>query len=163
MPPTPARLLPALHTQTCAGLFYTFGIYAPLLKAAYGLTQAGVQGLGAALLAGGYLALPGGWLYDASQGHPAGPRLVLWLGAALCLVGYGGLYLLTAAALPTTPGSAPEMGAGGALPGTSGSSSGGGALRVGAAGVALFVAGMSGNMMDTGVLVTNVRNFPSDK
>jgi hypothetical protein len=62
--------------QTCAGLFYTFGIYAPLLKASYGLTQAGVQGLGAALLAGGYLALPGGWLYDAAQGHPAGPRWV---------------------------------------------------------------------------------------
>jgi hypothetical protein len=85
-------------------------------------------------------------------------RLVLWLGAGLCLVGYGGLYLLTAAAAAN-----PAAGGPGALPGDSSSSSGGGAQRVGAAGVALFVAGMSGNMMDTGVLVTNVRNFPGDK
>lgn len=34
-----------------------------------------LQGVGAALMAGAYFALPGGWLYEHLQGHPlGGPR-----------------------------------------------------------------------------------------
>ncbi|WIA44541.1 hypothetical protein OEZ86_007275 [Tetradesmus obliquus] len=67
--------------QTCAGLFYCFSLYSPAIKAAFDFDQAQIQGVGAALMAGAYFALPGGWLYEHLQGHPlGGPRIVAWLG-----------------------------------------------------------------------------------
>lgn len=63
-----------LHVQTCAGLFYCFSVYAPAIKQRFGLHQTQIQSLGSALILGGYLAFPGGLLYEYTAHHPLGPR-----------------------------------------------------------------------------------------
>jgi MFS family permease len=131
--------------DACSGLSYSFAVWAPHARDRLSLSQAQIAAAGAALNLGGYFALPAGWLYDRLAHLPAtGPRVVLWVGALTAALGYSGLWAL----------------ASGRLLGTSASPSSS------AYPLLLLLAALAGNSgvwLDASVLVTNVRNFPSDR
>ena len=61
--------------QICGGLCYTFSLFSPSLKQAFGFTQPELEALGSCLLSGGYFGLIPGFLYDAlREHHKFGPR-----------------------------------------------------------------------------------------
>ncbi|KAF8069613.1 Dclre1a [Scenedesmus sp. PABB004] len=133
--------------QACAGLSYSFSVYAPTLKDALGLSQTQMASVGSAVNLGGYGAIFSGSVYDALKDqHRLGPRLTVWLadqqprsnaaGCLCCFCGYLGLYLMVSGAAPN---SFPQL------------------L------VFAVAAGNSGTWFDTSSLVTNVRNFPNDR
>jgi hypothetical protein len=88
--PTPARMLPMLrmhrpHVQACAGLAYSFSLYAPAVKERLGLSQVEIATVGSAVNLGGYFAILSGAIYDATKDHPMlGPK---WVAG---LIGWGG-------------------------------------------------------------------------
>ena len=51
--------------QFAAGLVYTFSLFAPALKQSLGYDQVQLEGIGSAVLSGGYLAWIPGLTYDA--------------------------------------------------------------------------------------------------
>lgn len=66
------NLLPA---QACAGLSYSFSVYAPTIKDSLDLTQTQVATVGSALNLGGYFAIIAGSIYETLKDyHQLGPR-----------------------------------------------------------------------------------------
>ncbi|KAF6251968.1 Nodulin-like-domain-containing protein [Scenedesmus sp. NREL 46B-D3] len=123
--------------QACAGLSYSFSVYAPTIKDTLGLTQTQIATVGSAVNLGGYFAIISGSVYDNLKGHHRlGPRLVLWMGCLSCFCGYTGLYLMASG---KAPNNFPQL------------------L------VFAIAAGNSGTYFDTTTLVTNVRNFPNER
>lgn len=63
------------HQQACAGLAYSFSVYAPTIKDSLDLTQTQVATVGSAVNLGGYFAIVSGSIYDALKDyHKLGPR-----------------------------------------------------------------------------------------
>ncbi|WIA09948.1 hypothetical protein OEZ85_010161 [Tetradesmus obliquus] len=123
--------------QACAGLSYSFSVYAPTIKDTLGLTQTQIATVGSAVNLGGYFAIVSGSVYDnLKDHHRLGPRLVLWMGCLCCFCGYTGLYLMASG---KAPNNFPQL------------------L------VFAIAAGNSGTYFDTTTLVTNVRNFPNER
>ncbi|GBF87528.1 MFS general substrate transporter [Raphidocelis subcapitata] len=123
--------------QACAGLGYSFSVYAPAIKEKMGLNQVEIATVGSAVNLGGYFAIVSGAIYDATKDMPsAGPRLVISMGSLCCVCGYLGMWLMV-----------------------SGRAKGGFAEL-------LMLAVCAGNMgvwYDTTAIVTNVRNFPRSR
>jgi hypothetical protein len=72
-----------LLLQACAGLAYSFSVYAPTIKDSLDLTQTQLATVGSAVNLGGYFAIVSGSIYDALKDyHKLGPRCV-GLGTAL--------------------------------------------------------------------------------
>ncbi|CAK0754435.1 hypothetical protein CVIRNUC_002297 [Coccomyxa viridis] len=77
----------------CAGLSYSFGIWSDAIKKQYNLSQLQVAGIGTAGNVGGYMAIFAGLLYDWLRGmNRVGPVLTLLVGVALHFLGYFGLW-----------------------------------------------------------------------
>jgi hypothetical protein len=69
------------HLQSCAGLSYSFSVYAPTIKDTLGLTQTQIATVGSAVNLGGYFAIISGSVYDnLKDHHRLGPRCaaLLW-------------------------------------------------------------------------------------
>lgn len=63
------------HQQACAGLAYSFSVYAPTIKDSLDLSQTQVATVGSAVNLGGYFAIVSGSIYDALKDyHKLGPR-----------------------------------------------------------------------------------------
>lgn len=61
--------------QACAGLAYSFSVYAPTIKDSLDLTQTQVATVGSAVNLGGYFAIVSGAIYDSLKDyHKLGPR-----------------------------------------------------------------------------------------
>lgn len=66
-----------LPLQACAGLAYSFSVYAPTIKDSLDLTQTQLATVGSAVNLGGYFAIVSGSIYDALKDyHKLGPRCV---------------------------------------------------------------------------------------
>jgi hypothetical protein len=66
--------------QACAGLSYSFSVYAPTIKDTLGLTQTQIATVGSAVNLGGYFAIISGSVYDnLKDHHRLGPRCVALL------------------------------------------------------------------------------------
>eukprot|EP00878_Enallax_costatus_P023733 GHUV01025270.1.p1 GENE.GHUV01025270.1~~GHUV01025270.1.p1 ORF type:complete len:293 (+),score=72.79 GHUV01025270.1:288-1166(+) len=123
--------------QVVGSPVYTFSIYATALGDALGLDQGQVQGVGSSMTFGLFLAIISGSAYDLLEHHKRmGPRITVWVGSTLAAIGYGGLFLAST-----------------------------GRLAVSYAGLLAlaFIAGNSSSWFDTATIVTNVRNFPSNR
>lgn len=86
--PSTASLLHCL--QACAGLAYSFSVYAPTIKDSLDLTQTQVATVGSAVNLGGYFAIVSGAIYDSLKDyHKAGPRSATGRGCCSCSWGPG--------------------------------------------------------------------------
>ncbi|KAL5225875.1 hypothetical protein ABZP36_012514 [Zizania latifolia] len=119
----------AVWLQVAGGASSTFALYSHALKVALGADQRRLALLGVACDVGENLGLLPGVL--CNRLHPA---LLLLIGAAACLVGYGSVWF-------TVSGSGP-------------------ALPYWLIWFSLCLAANSGAWLGTAVLVTNMRNFP---
>lgn len=64
-----------LPLQACAGLAYSFSVYAPTIKDSLDLTQTQLATVGSAVNLGGYFAIVSGSIYDSLKDyHKLGPR-----------------------------------------------------------------------------------------
>lgn len=64
--------------QACAGLSYSFSIYAPAIKDKLNLSQTQLAYVGSSVNLGGYFAILAGSIYDAlKEHHKFGPRYEL--------------------------------------------------------------------------------------
>lgn len=71
----PLILAAAPCAQACAGLAYSFSVYAPTIKDSLYLTQTQVATVGSAVNLGGYFAVVSGSIYDSlKEYHKLGPR-----------------------------------------------------------------------------------------
>jgi hypothetical protein len=71
-------LIAQTYLQACAGLSYSFSVYAPTIKDTLGLTQTQIATVGSAVNLGGYFAIISGSVYDnLKEHHRLGPR---WVG-----------------------------------------------------------------------------------
>eukprot|EP00201_Polytomella_parva_P022951 CAMPEP_0175044902 /NCGR_PEP_ID=MMETSP0052_2-20121109/4089_1 /TAXON_ID=51329 ORGANISM="Polytomella parva, Strain SAG 63-3" /NCGR_SAMPLE_ID=MMETSP0052_2 /ASSEMBLY_ACC=CAM_ASM_000194 /LENGTH=1466 /DNA_ID=CAMNT_0016308301 /DNA_START=145 /DNA_END=4546 /DNA_ORIENTATION=+ len=123
--------------QLSAGLSYTYGVIAPTLKERFNFRETEIAAIGSAFNLGGYIALPAGFACDSLVNYKRyGPKVVIWTGCLLLFLGYFGIYSCVIGVIPPT------------------------FWRV-----FLFalVAGNSSTWLDTEMLITNVRNFPSDR
>lgn len=76
-PPLPPRatFVASCFIQACAGLAYSFSIYAPTMKDIMDLTQTEIGTVGSAVNLGGYFAVIAGSIYDRMEKeHQLGPR-----------------------------------------------------------------------------------------
>ncbi|KAJ1258275.1 hypothetical protein BS78_10G062700 [Paspalum vaginatum] len=119
----------AVWVQVAGGASSTFALYSHALKVALGADQRRLALLGVACDVGENLGLLPGVL--CNRLHPA---LLLLVGAAACLLGYGAAWLLVSGAAP--------------------------ALPYWLIWFALCLACNGGAWLGTAVLVTNMRNFP---
>ncbi|KAF8698040.1 hypothetical protein HU200_035551 [Digitaria exilis] len=119
----------AAWVQVAGGASSTFALYSHALKVALGADQRRLALLGVACDVGDNLGLFPGVL--CNRLHPA---LLLLVGGAACLLGYGAVWLLVSGAAP--------------------------ALPYWLIWFALCLAANGGAWMGTAVLVTNMRNFP---
>lgn len=78
-PPPPQKTPQKTHTrQSCAGLAYSYALYAPAIKDSLRLSQTQVATVGSAVNLGGYFAVGAGFIYDQLKDHhKLGPRWVL--------------------------------------------------------------------------------------
>mmetsp|Transcript_38439 Transcript_38439/g.85607 ORF Transcript_38439/g.85607 Transcript_38439/m.85607 type:complete len:742 (-) Transcript_38439:454-2679(-) len=124
--------------QSSAGLNYSFSVFAPALKSIFHLDEVQLGTIGTlGFNLGGYLALLAGATYDGLGGrNHVGPRLVLWIGAALNFTGYFGIYALCM-----------------------------GWIQFDFYLLLVFalLAGNAGCWYDTAALVTCIKNFPDDR
>ncbi|KAL4452086.1 hypothetical protein ABPG75_007748 [Micractinium tetrahymenae] len=121
----------------CAGLTYCFAIWSGELKSTFGLSQPQLELIASAANIGGYSGIFSGLAYDALERHKRfGPRIVLALGCLLNAAGYLGLWA--------------------ALQGLY-------EAQFWHLVVLAAVAANAGSWLDTSILATNVRNFPSSR
>ncbi|KAK9806691.1 hypothetical protein WJX73_008884 [Symbiochloris irregularis] len=80
--------------QLVSGFVYTFSLFAPAVKLSSNYDQVQLQGIGTAILSGGYLAWAPGLTYDAllQKHHKLAPRLVAGMGSAMISVGLLGIW-----------------------------------------------------------------------
>ena len=130
-------LFTLLLLPVVGGVVYCFGLWSPLLKKNYGLSQGTLELIGAAHNLGGYSSFVSGLVYDALEHrHHVGPRLSLVMGSLVNLVGF---FLLWAAVTKRFEASIWQL-------------------------VVLSVfAGNGGTWYDTSPLTTNLRNFPASR
>ncbi|KAK9814114.1 hypothetical protein WJX72_000842 [[Myrmecia] bisecta] len=123
--------------QLCAGLCYCFSIYSASLKTELQLSQTQLEGLGTALLSGGYLAWIPGLVYDSlSHRHKLGPRLVTGIGVLMQSAGYLAIWLTATHRITLQYWQL------------------------------LLLSGIAANgvvWLDTAAIITNVRNFPDER
>ncbi|TVU02339.1 hypothetical protein EJB05_52190 [Eragrostis curvula] len=119
----------AVWVQVAGGASSTFALYSHALKVALGVDQSRLALLGVACDVGENLGLLPGVL--CNRLHPA---LLLLIGGAACLLGYGTAWLIVSGVAP--------------------------ALPYWLIWFALCLAANGGAWMGTAVLVTNMRNFP---
>ncbi|KAL4437504.1 hypothetical protein ABPG77_003485 [Micractinium sp. CCAP 211/92] len=121
----------------CAGLTYCFAIWSGELRSTFGLSQPQLELIASAANIGGYSGIFSGLAYDALERHKRfGPRVVLALGCLLNAAGYLGLWA--------------------ALQGLF-------EARFWHLVLLAAVAANAGSWLDTTILATNVRNFPSSR
>ncbi|KAI8105064.1 hypothetical protein M9435_000236 [Picochlorum sp. BPE23] len=127
----------SLPIALSGGVGYCFGLWSPLLKANYNLSQGSLGLVAAAHNLGAYSSFISGILYDSLEHrHHVGPRLSLLIGALMNCVGFS---MLWAAVTKRIEVALWQM-------------------------ILLaMVAGNGGTWYDTSPLATNLRNFPASR
>lgn len=85
----------ALFLELVAGTAYCFGAYSGQLKSAYQMSQSNLNAVSSIGNIGMYIALPGGLLLDNY-----GPRLTVFVGATISVIGYTLAWLSSMEILP---------------------------------------------------------------
>ena len=126
-----------------SGVTYCFSDYSQALKSKHslGLTQEKMELVGSFMVVGGYVGLPAGLLYDTLSRHKRwGPKVVVYVGGFVCIVGYLGMYTLA--------------------------TRGGGKCSTWDLVLMCFlgfVGANSGTFLDTAAMASNLKNFSMDR
>ena len=126
-----------------SGVTYCFSDYSQALKSgrSLGLTQEKMELVGSFMVVGGYVGLPAGLLYDTLSRHKRwGPKIVVYVGGLVCVVGYLGMYMLATRA--------------------GGKCSSWDLVLMCFLG---FVGANSGTFLDTAAMASNLKNFSMDR
>jgi len=126
-----------------SGVTYCFSDYSQALKSkrSLGLTQEKMELVGSFMVVGGYVGLPAGLLYDTLSRHKRwGPKVVVYVGGFVCIVGYLGMYTLATRA--------------------GGKCSTWDLVLMCFLG---FVGANSGTFLDTAAMASNLKNFSMDR
>lgn len=127
----------SLGLSLCCGLTYCFAIWGGELRHMYGLRQSQLELIASAANIGGYSGIFAGLLYDSLERHKRfGPRIVLALGLGLNACGYLGLWAALKGLFQAQFWHLVVLAA---------------------------VAANAGAWIDTTIMATNVRNFPSSR